>query len=115
MRAKGRTFTVTHEHLTLLRHANVGWNEGEWGAPGLDTKRPFGNGDLYGDMRKILGIEIPDNDDWDPPEDMLVYLNTIYGELETVLQIFLKVGRMGPGEYRRRSEYGDDWEPKVGA
>ena len=39
-------FTVTDEHLRLLRRAYVSWDETEFGAPEIDCKRPYGNSDM---------------------------------------------------------------------
>ena len=57
-------FTLTEDHVKLLRRSNVNYSgHCEWGYVGLDCKRPFGNGDLVGDMAKILGIEPVPTDD----------------------------------------------------
>jgi hypothetical protein len=39
-------FTVSDEHLRLLRRAYVSWDETEFGAPEIDCKRPYGNSDM---------------------------------------------------------------------
>src|SRR6266568_5645220 len=40
-------FTVTEDHLKLLRHAYLYWEYGEgYGAPAIDPKRPYGNSDV---------------------------------------------------------------------
>ena len=31
-----KRFTLTEEHLKLLRHANVRWDDCEFGAPAID-------------------------------------------------------------------------------
>src|SRR5215510_593730 len=46
-------FTVTDDHLRLLRRAYVFWDETEFGAPGINAKRPYGNSDVYGDIVEI--------------------------------------------------------------
>jgi hypothetical protein len=51
-----REFTVTDEHLRLLRRAHVFWDEAEFGAPSIDPKRPYGNSDVRGDMAEILDV-----------------------------------------------------------
>ena len=53
-------FTVTDEHLKLLRGAYVGWDDCEFGAPAIDCKRPYGNSDVIADIAEIL--EVPDDD-----------------------------------------------------
>src|SRR5262245_17189804 len=65
-------FTVTDEHLRLLRRAYVFWDETEFGAPGINAKRPYGNSDVYGDIAEILGLVHGDwqdevEEDWPPP------------------------------------------------
>jgi hypothetical protein len=51
-------FTVTEDHLKLLRRAYIGWDDCEFGAPGIDPKRPYGNSDVIGDIAEILGEEL---------------------------------------------------------
>ena len=46
--------TITEAHLKLLRRANVQWLDIEFGAPGLDPKRPYGNSSVLEDMHEIL-------------------------------------------------------------
>lgn len=60
-------FTVTSEHLKLLRRANITWDSREFSAPAIDCKRPYGNSSVYSDIAEILGIK-PSND-----EDGTVY------------------------------------------
>ena len=59
-------FTVTEEHLKLLRRAYVGWDPCEFGAPAIDCKRPYGNSDVISDIGEILGYE---RVHWDPDDD----------------------------------------------
>lgn len=54
--AIGTTFTVTDDHLKLLRRASVGWSDCEFGAPEIDPKRPYGNSNVLGDIAEILGL-----------------------------------------------------------
>jgi hypothetical protein len=59
----GTEFTVTEDHLKLLRHAyaNV-WHagEGDHGAAGISLKRPYGNSYIEADVARIGGA--PDGD-----------------------------------------------------
>jgi hypothetical protein len=56
-------FTMTEDHLKLLRHAWVTWGEGEgYGAPGINPKKPYGNSYVQRDIARIL--DAPD-DDWE--------------------------------------------------
>src|SRR5260370_25490215 len=54
-------FTVTEDHLKLLRHVHLYWDYGEgYGAPASDPKRPYGNSDVGRGIAEIL--EAPDRD-----------------------------------------------------
>lgn len=54
-------FTVTEEHLKLLRHLLVYWNVGEgYGGPAISCKRPYGNSAVPEDVAEIL--ELPDSE-----------------------------------------------------
>ena len=96
-----RRFTVTDEHLRLLRRAHVTWMDAEFGAPEIDCKRPYGNSDLYSDIAEILGIP---EDDWSD-EDMGVLPEAEWRflrlrvETAVVLQIALATGEFRPGRY----------------
>lgn len=104
-----KTFKVSDVHLKLLNNANVGWVDCEFGAPAIDCKRPFGNGDVHGDMAKILGF--PEEDDNGFPEPMIDYFNKLYKDLETVLQIVLTTGSFESGEYVC-DDYRYNWRKK---
>jgi hypothetical protein len=91
-----RDFTVTDEHLRLLRHAYVSWFDAEFGAPSIDPKRPYGNSNVYGDMAEVLGLadgECQDEaeEDWPPPEAKWRFLR-LHVETAIVLQIALATG-----------------------
>lgn len=66
----------------------------EYGSPGLDPKRPFGNGNVEGDILDMLDAE-PEGDDGDGPcwsssqmayarklyrEDLVPYLKKVWNE-----------------------------------
>lgn len=51
-------FTVTDQHLALLRRTHIGYDAWtEFGAPEVDSKRPYGNSNVHLDLAEILGIE----------------------------------------------------------
>ncbi len=57
-------FTLTAEHVLLLRHANISFDSSrEWGSPGIDCKRPFGNSDMVSDAARLLEITPVETDD----------------------------------------------------
>ena len=103
-------FTVTEDHLTLLRHAHLYWDYGEgYGAPAINPKRPYGNSDVERDIAEIL--EAPDSD-WECDEDgEYLYPNPtpeaqerftrLHVETMIVLHIALAAGEFRPGRYIR--------------
>jgi len=102
-------FTVTDEHLRLLRRAYVFWDETEFGAPGINAKRPYGNSDVYGDIAEILGLVHGDwqdevEEDWPPPELEWRFLR-LHVETAIALQIGLATGEFRAGQYSRGEGY----------
>ena len=98
-------FTVTEDHLKLLRRAYVTWNEepGSIGAPHIDTKRPYGNSNEWADMAEILGVsdsERPDEDGNFGP-DAINRFAKLHVETSIVLQIALATSEFIPGRYTR--------------
>ncbi len=98
------TFEVTSEHLTLLRAMHWRWDDCEFGAPAVDSKRPFGSSSgIVGDIADALG-----RDDYDPDnEDQDDELRGIYAETMTVLMIGLSCGSFEPGMYE---QVGTSWK-----
>lgn len=95
-----KRFTVTDDHLKLLRRANVGWDSGEFGAPSIDCKRPYGNSDVVSDIHEIIGNpkDAPDDDgNW--PDGVYERYCTIHRETKVVLQIALTTGMFRAGKY----------------
>ena len=98
-------FTVTEDHIKLLEQLNIGWYTGENDAPAVDSKRPFGNSDLEGDIIEITGrlsLEEIDECEGDIPAEHREWAQAIYLEMAWVLEIMTKRARQGivPGEYR---------------
>jgi hypothetical protein len=57
------------EHLLLLEKAffqNLQRDNCEYGAIGVDCKRPFGNSDVEGNILEIIGAEMDGDDGEDP-------------------------------------------------
>ena len=107
-----QTFTVTEEHVKLLRNAIVRWEDCEYGAPAIDCKRPYGNSGVVHDIFEILGWE-PSDDEWDWTREEKERAYKIHKETEIALRIFLNVGRLGTGTFVS-NDYGYEWEPLVG-
>jgi hypothetical protein len=104
-----KRFTVTDEHLRLLRRAHVGWDEIEFGAPEINAKRPYGNSNVYGDIAEILGLvdgawQDEVEEDWPPPELEWRFLR-LHVETAIALQIALATGEFRAGPYVRGSEH----------
>src|SRR5215813_6963951 len=63
-------FTVTEDHLKLLRHLCDGglyWHPGEGygGAPLFNPKKPYGNSNVARDVARIIGAPDSDLEQWD--------------------------------------------------
>lgn len=102
-----KIFTLTEEHIKLISHFNIGWGYDEWGAPQVDPKRPYGNGDYIKDMAEILGIK----PDFEKDEEIYFStetderLETLHRELETALKIVLENKTFKPGEFFKNESW----------
>lgn len=102
------SFNLTHEHLTLLRNANVAWEDGECGAPAVDTKRPYGNGDVAKDVARLLEWTW---DGEDMSDAMVERAERLHSETALALQICLSLGQFKAGRYERAAGYGErEWQ-----
>lgn len=104
----GEQFKVTEEHLALLSHAWVSWDDCEFGAPQIDPKRPYGNSDVYRDMAEILGVEWFDEGEDSLAPDVQKRFDRLHAETKTVLQIMLVNGRAKEGTYEH-DKYDINW------
>lgn len=75
-------------------HANC-----EFGAPVIDCKRPYGNGDVFTDMAALLPHLADDE----------MAMARLHGELILVLEAVLSSRSFEPGVYERVSRYGSKW------
>ena len=105
-----KRFTLTGEHVKLLRRAYVRWEDCETGAPAIDCKRPYGNSWVEMDVAEILGWDVP----LDQFEDRYLTreqderATELHRETVTALQVILATGCFEPGDYEA-SDYGTDW------
>lgn len=104
-----KKFTVTDKHIKLLRNAYVSWEDCELGAPSINCKRPYGNGDVVGDVIAILFGELPE----EAIEGLHDYACQLHKETETALQIVLRTGEFKPGNYECE-EYTTNWKEVQG-
>ena len=100
-----KRFTLTKDHIKLLRKMCVGWQDCEAGAPEIDPKRPYGNSDVYDDIHEILTGKSFDDDD---RKEENRYID-LHRETETALQVVLSTGKFKAGTYEC-DEYGEDWK-----
>jgi hypothetical protein len=99
-----REFTVTEEHLRLLRHAHVFWDEAEFGAPSIDPKRPYGNSSVYRDIAEILDVPGSEWSDEEPAGETEWRFVRLHVETAIALQIALATGVFRTGRYLRYDE-----------
>jgi hypothetical protein len=105
-------FTVTDEHLRLLRRAYVTWDDCEFGAPEIDCKRPYGNSNVPGDIAEILGVPEREwaDEDLNPAPDAEWRFVRLHVETAIVLQIALTTGEFRPGRYGRDNGWDVGWK-----
>jgi hypothetical protein len=106
-------FVVNETHLKLVRRLNFGNSRGngECGAPEIDTKRPYGNSDIYRDMADIVGIPQPDRErDEEFTLGQFKVMDRLNYELPTVLEIGVITGAFVTGEYVASGEFARDWK-----
>jgi hypothetical protein len=106
---EAREFTVTEDHLRLLRQTYVFWDETEFGAPAIDAKRPYGNSNVFGDIAEILDMPESEwsDEDGNPSLDAEWRFLRLHVETAIALQIALITGEFRTGRYVRDDEYDD--------
>jgi hypothetical protein len=105
-----RHFIVTGDHLRILRHAYVIWDDCEFGAPAINCKRPYGNSDVLSDIARILDVPEGDwvDEDLDPYPEAEWRFVKLHVETALALQIALATGEFRVGHYYRGRQ-GRDW------
>lgn len=92
-----QVFTITQQHLDLMRRMRVSWNTDAIGAPTVNPTAPYGGPDPLGDVAEIVhatGVT---------PE-----LLWLHAQAAVALQICLQTGEFRAGTYCRE-EYGITW------
>lgn len=90
---KPATFTITADHLTLLRASEWRESDCEFGAPEMDGKRPYGNSSVESDL-----AEAEQERALEAETDRLV---TVHRELPMVLNVATSAMSWTPGTYTR--------------
>lgn len=109
-----KRFTLTAEHVTLLRNANVQWyGDEEWGAPRISDKRPYGNSDTDKDIARILGWTLFEDRHGEThlSADQFTQAITLHQEMGEALAVVLAAGTFEPGEYVTTQDFTNDWRP----
>jgi len=85
-------FTITENHLNLLKRLNVEWYDCEFGAPCIDPKRPYGNSNVESDIYEMTKMK----------GDKALF---IHKEMQIVLQIIFATGLIETGDYEKQDQY----------
>ena len=104
-------FTVTEKHIKLLKAAYVSWVSNEFGSPGIDPKRPYGNSmNILEDIAEIIGLEILEDADGEKhlSKEQEGLCEKLHCETEDVLQILLSNCSIEAGEYESE-KYDHTW------
>ncbi len=101
-----RDFTVTSDHLKLLRRAHVfyrgDWDDNGWyGAPCISPHRPYGNSDVLDDVADIIGADRDDEYREGGRPDPRERFARLHAETALALQICLAMGEFEPGRFVR--------------
>ena len=100
-------FTLTTEHVRLLRALNWQWDDTEFGGPAVDPKRPFGNSTgIHEDIAQIIApefAELPPNEVESWLDETTGWLESAYRETQMALAVVLSAGQITPGVYERGS------------
>ena len=101
------SFEIKQHHLDLLKKGYWKSNDFcEFGTVGLDTKRPFGNGDVYNDMSRIIYKRTKE----EYSEEKIEEFNKIYfDELPTVLEIIFNTNEIKTGKYEKEEFSNKKW------
>lgn len=98
-------FTLTENHIKLLRRCWVEWDDCETGAPAINPKRPYGNSYVAGDIHQTLTGRRSDDLSEDQEDQYLL----LHRETETALQVILSTGSFTPGDYVCE-KYSNKWK-----
>jgi len=105
-----KEFEIKQEHITLLQHAYIGWNDCDYGAPSIDPKRPYGNSCVEENIAEILGWTV--GEELSEEQRELAY--KLHQETKTALQICITLQKFETGFYEKTEEYNScSWKKVV--
>lgn len=107
-------FELTPELIKLVRRLNLCWDGGSYaGAPAVDTKRPYGNGDYAADICEILGWT-KEGDDGDEPcwsSKQRQQAAELHRRTQHALRIVMELTAIEPGTYEcPQAYYPHEWK-----
>lgn len=102
-------FTLTDDHLRLIRRMNIDWYDNYEGAAGADSKRPYGS-DAIGDVCRILGWTPEGGEEYSEAQESRA--RKIHRETLHALQVFVQHAGITSGTYVRETPYGNKWRAK---
>jgi len=105
-------FTVTENHIKLLKAAYVSWAKyDELGAPGIDPKRPYGDSDVLMNIAKVIGLKLFKGADEEEnlSKKQVKLCERLHRKMEDALQILLSNCEIKVGQYEC-DEYGHIWQ-----
>ncbi len=95
-------FTVTEQHIKLLSHLWIRWEltAYEHGVPCVDSKRPYGNSGILGEIVDILDLPYNYEEDLDGYSDEVEsIIRKLHHETLICIQIVVRNASIKPGEY----------------
>lgn len=90
----------------MFQEQVASWEDGEFGAASVNTKRPYGSSDVYDDIAEIIGIEKIGDEYSDDEYDRM---SQLHSEMETILQIVIDNLHIREGLYTK-PRFGGQWK-----
>ncbi len=104
-------FTVTEDHIKLLKRAMVSWDDRFNQGPCIDPLQPYGSTCINCDVAEILDFKPWLDRETGKPyytAPQLARMSKVHRETQIALSIFLKTGMMLAGTYEHSGLY--DWK-----
>lgn len=102
-----KKFLVMQQHLDLLRHAHIKWQDeinGHPSAPGIHPERPYGDENWIASIAKIIGEPIDEHEDDDQKDKRWRRYTSLHESTDTALQICLCTQQFKAGLYQQENE-----------